>query len=51
MAKEVSIGYNKELNKYDDQILFPEKVALAKKQLKGVKLPSDHGSSKKDQLL
>ncbi|MGI4866482.1 MAG: hypothetical protein ACRYFZ_21345 [Janthinobacterium lividum] len=27
------------LNEYQDKILFPEKLALANKQLKGVKLP------------
>jgi hypothetical protein len=27
------------LNEYQDKILFPEKLALANKQLQGVKLP------------
>ncbi len=47
MAKKVSIRYNKGLNKYGNQVLFPEKVAYMNKLLKGVKLPSDDPSSSK----
>ncbi|HEX2847728.1 MAG TPA: hypothetical protein VHN59_14360 [Chitinophagaceae bacterium] len=45
MAKKVSIRYNKGLNKYENQVLFPEKVAHMNRLLKGVKLPSDGASS------
>lgn len=46
--KRVGVRYNKELNKYENQILFPEKVAHARKLLEGVKLPSDPASPKKN---
>ena len=31
---------NKDLDKYENVVLFPEKLALANKLLKGVKLPT-----------
>lgn len=48
MAKQVSIRYNKESNKYANQVLFPEKVAHMNKLLKGVKLPPYPDLPKKD---
>lgn len=45
--KKVDVRYNKELNKYEDQILFPEKVAHARKLLQGVKLPVAPASPRK----
>lgn len=37
--KKIKVRYNPDLDKYEDVILFPEKVALAEKILKNVKLP------------
>lgn len=39
-GKKPIIAIDKSLNKYRDKTLFPEKLALANEQLKGVKLPS-----------
>lgn len=48
MVKQVSVRYNKELNKYENQILFPEKVARAKEMLKHAKFPPEMNLGKKD---
>lgn len=48
MAKQVSIRYNKDLNKYENQVLFPEKVAQANEMLKRAKFPPELSSLKKD---
>ncbi len=39
-SKKPIIAIDKALNKYRDKTLFPEKLALANEQLKGVRLPS-----------
>ena len=39
-SKKPIIAIDKTLNKYRNKTLFPEKLALANEQLKGVKLPS-----------
>lgn len=47
MVKQVSIRYNKDLNKYDNQVLFPEKVARANEMLKRAKFPPELSFLKK----
>ena len=39
-SKVPIVAIDPSLNKYGDKTLFPEKLALANEQLKGVKLPS-----------
>lgn len=36
---KIKVKINKDLDKYANIVLFPEKLALANKLLKGVKLP------------
>jgi hypothetical protein len=48
MVKKVSIRYNKDLDKYDNQVLFPEKVARANEMLKHAKFPPELSFLKKD---
>ncbi|GEM_PF-1004058 len=48
MAKRISIRYNKESNKYKNQVLFPEKVALANEMLKKAKFPPEINLPRKD---
>lgn len=38
-SKVPDVTIDPSLNKYRDKTLFPEKLALANKQLKGAKLP------------
>jgi hypothetical protein len=38
-SKVPIVALDPSLNKYRDKTLFPEKLALANEQLKGVKLP------------
>jgi hypothetical protein len=38
-SKTPIVAIDPSLNKYRDKTLFPEKLALANEQLKGVKLP------------
>ena len=38
-SKKPIIAIDKSLNKYQAKTLFPEKLALANEQLKGIKLP------------
>jgi len=47
MVKKVSIRYNKELNKYENQVLFPEKVARTNEVLKRAKFPPEMNLPKK----
>jgi hypothetical protein len=39
LAAKFKPRYNPNLDKYESQVLFPEKLALANKMLKGVKIP------------
>jgi len=41
------VAIDPSLNKYQDKTLFPEKLALANKQLKGAKLPSKKSATAK----
>jgi hypothetical protein len=36
---KIKVKVNKDLDKYVDVVLFPEKLAMANKLFKGVKLP------------
>lgn len=48
MVKRVSIRYNKESNKYKNQVLFPGKVARANEMLKKAKFPPEMNLPRKD---
>ena len=38
-GSKIKVRINKNLDKYTNVVLFPEKLAMANKLLKGVKLP------------
>ena len=49
-SKVPIVAIDPSLNKYGDKTLFPEKLALAIKQLKGVKLPSKKSTRAKKSI-
>ncbi len=45
--RNVKVTYDPELDKYEEQVPFPKKLALANKQLKNAKFPDELLSKKR----